>query len=66
MAVTTANKFWLGIGKQAILNGDVGFGCAENIPVSNDISMGIPYYAAFSFAHPVIPKFNQLYLMVGM
>lgn len=66
MAVTTANKFWLGISKQAILNGDVGFGCAENIPVSNDISMGIPYYVGFGFAHPVIPKFNQLYLMVGM
>lgn len=67
MEITTANKFWLSLGRQDILKGNVGITVLTTLPTVNSIVESVqPFNAATNFAHPVIPKFKDRYLMVCM
>lgn len=67
MAVTTANKFWLGISPQDVLKGNVGITVMGGLPDFLDIKNSVqPFDAANNMVHPVLPKFQDRYLMVAI
>lgn len=67
MNITTANKFWLSLSRQDILKGNVGITVLLELPTDNSIANSAqPFTAATNFAHPVIPKFKEHYLMIAM
>lgn len=67
MRITTANKFWLSLSRQDILKGNVGITVLTALPAANSIVESVqPFNAAINFAHPVMPKFKDHYLMVCM
>ena len=67
MGITTANKFWLSLSKQDILKGNVGITVMEGVVIASQIKSTLaPFDAASSMVHPVLPKFQDLYLMVAI
>lgn len=67
MQITTANKFWLSLSRQDILKGNVGITVLKELPTVNSIANSVqPFNAATNFAHPVMPKFKEHYLMIAM
>lgn len=67
MAITTANKFWLSLSPQNVLKGNVGItvmqGVVNTLEIKNSTQ---PFDAASNMVHPVLPKFQDLYLMVAI
>lgn len=65
MAITTANKFWLSLSPQDVLKGNVGIAIQKQLVNTLDIKASVqPFDMAINMAHPVLPKFQDLYLMV--
>lgn len=65
MAIAGANKFWLSLSPQDILKGNVGITVMSGLVISPDIKASVqPFDAATNMAHPVLPKFQDRYLMV--
>ena len=65
MAITTANKFWLSLSPQDVLKGNVGIAIQKDLVNTLDIKASTqPFDFAINMAHPVLPKFQDLYLMV--
>lgn len=69
MAIATANRFWVSLSPQLILKGNVGFnagtelGSTSAIKAENDLP---PFQYNTGFRHPVLPKFQNLYLNVSI
>lgn len=67
MAITTANKFWLSLSPRDVLKGNVGITVMDVLFNTVDIkNSSQPFEAAVNMVHPVLPKFQDLYLMVAI
>lgn len=67
MAIAGANKFWLSLSPQSILKGNVGITVMSGIIISPDIKASVqPFDSANNMVHPVLPKFQDRYLMVAI
>lgn len=65
MAITTANNFWLSLSKRQILD-DVGFTVLKNLPEICVIKSDALLSNTVGYTHPILPKFQDYYLMVGI
>lgn len=67
MATASANKFWISLSPQSILNGKVGITGSKELPNNFIIKCAVPPFSSNpSIAHPVFPKFGDIYLNVGI
>lgn len=65
MIITTANKFWLSLSPQDVLKGNVGITVFDALPDIVKIKNSAqPFDAATNMVHPILPKFQDRYLMV--